>query len=112
MFLAGNWLQENLAAEKAGAFNAGIVGYIAHNRVINLDGVINSNAYSAIRTKSLAHYIEQEKIKVIVDFSHSVNLYRLFMGQPIELEPIWSWHIAPEPASNTHLTIFSLSFPN
>lgn len=112
MFFAGHWLQEHLASEKVGAFNAGIVGYIAHNRVINLDGVINSNAYAAIRTQSLARYIEQEKIKVIADFSHSVNLYRLFMGHPVELVPILSWNIAPEPASNTHLTIFSLSSSN
>ncbi len=63
------WINEETAPEDIiGSFNAGIYGYYSRRRVVNLDGVINDNAYRAIRAGTLLSYIEAEGIRYIVDW--------------------------------------------
>ncbi len=43
---AGTWIDQNLPSDTVlGSWDAGVIGYYAHRRVINLDGVANSYGY-------------------------------------------------------------------
>ena len=43
---AGSWIDHHLPpSARVGSWDAGVIGYFAHRRVVNLDGVVNSHAY-------------------------------------------------------------------
>lgn len=110
MWEAGEWIKANLPpTEKIGAFNAGIVGYIAHNRVTNLDGVVNPQAYQVIRQAELSDWMCRQRIRFLADFPHSLKFYSLFMRDGISFHSIQMWNLAPEPAAKTHLNIYAVS---
>lgn len=76
------WMNNNLPkGATIGAFNSGILGYFSTHRVVNLDGLVNNEAYMAIREKDIWNYIESENIRYIAD--HDVYLtyrYKSFLG--------------------------------
>jgi len=53
---------------RAGAFQSGTMGYFSRRAVINLDGVVNSEAARALREKTMADYVRQEEIEAVVDY--------------------------------------------
>ena len=70
------WLKDNIPVGKTiGSFNSGIYGYYSGHTVVNLDGVINNNAYYALRSKNIWEYIQDrtdylvESEKVLEEFS-------------------------------------------
>jgi len=60
------------------AFQSGALGYFAENRVINLDGVVNTAASKSIADGSMVAYIKSQKINYIVDV---YSQYRALLGK-------------------------------
>jgi hypothetical protein len=71
---AAEWLSANTAPDtRAGAFNSGIIGYLSHRTVINLDGAVNNSAFDALRGRQLQKYACDNSIAYIADFRFSVE---------------------------------------
>lgn len=109
MWEAAKWIRANLPSEKVGAFNAGIIGYIARHQTTNLDGVVNSQSYRAIRQKELSDWMCKQSIRFLADFPFSLKFYSIFMRDNISFRSIKAWNLAPEPAAKTHLNIYEIS---
>ncbi|MCS7189873.1 MAG: glycosyltransferase family 39 protein, partial [Bacteroidia bacterium] len=64
------WLEKNTPpTAKIGCFDAGIVGYFAHRRVINLDGLVNNVEFVPYaRGDSVYAYIRKERIEYLAQF--------------------------------------------
>lgn len=56
-----------------GAFNAGRLQYYTDRDVLNLDGVINSDAYDAIERGTLDCYIYEQNVSYVVDWGPEVR---------------------------------------
>lgn len=68
MLEAARWLEDNTDRDaRIGAFNAGIFGYFSERTVINLDGVVNEDAYKARRDGRTMEYICAHTIRYLVD---------------------------------------------
>jgi hypothetical protein len=68
MLEGARWLEGNTAPEaRIGSFNAGIFGYFSGRTVINLDGVVNEDAYKARRDGRTMDYICAQEIRYLVD---------------------------------------------
>jgi hypothetical protein len=80
---AAEWLQANTPPDThVGAFNSGIVAYLSHRTVINLDGVINNSSYYAMLARHLRQYVWDNSITYIADFRFSVETdYRPFWDE-------------------------------
>jgi len=80
---AAYWLKCNLKeGERVGAFNAGIMSFFSGKQVVNLDGVINNNAYKAVKSKSIYSFIKEQKIDYYLDLQPYMNdLYSSFFGE-------------------------------
>lgn len=66
---AAIWVKENTPQDATiGAFQSGIMGYLSHRKTINLDGVVNGAALSALKEKRIDLYAENEKIQYLVDW--------------------------------------------
>jgi hypothetical protein len=70
MLTAARWLGEHTdPSAKIGAFNAGIPAYWNPERtVINLDGVVNTDAFTAIRHRRLWAYIDHAQLTYVLDY--------------------------------------------
>jgi hypothetical protein len=66
----GKWVNSNFPKGTIiGSNQTGAIGYFSRDvNVINLDGVVNTNAYNAIKNKELIEYIKSRKIEYIVDW--------------------------------------------
>jgi hypothetical protein len=73
------WQAEMLAAGRGlatavpegatvGSFNAAIIGYASERTVVNLDGVVNDGAFSALRERRLGAYLRERGIGFVVDY--------------------------------------------
>ena len=70
MFEAALWLEANTGEEaRIGSYNAGIIGYFSERTVINLDGVVNEDAYRARRAGKTLEYVCGKQIDYVVDLS-------------------------------------------
>jgi len=68
-----NWLNQHTSADALiGAANAGIMGYYAERRVVNLDGVVNESAFHARLANQLPHYIDETGIRYLADHKGSI----------------------------------------
>ncbi|MBC7223786.1 MAG: hypothetical protein H5T59_05875 [Anaerolineae bacterium] len=71
---ASVWAGAHLPPEaRPGAFNAGIPGYFSGMEVVNLDGVVNAEAFAAIRERRLLAYLRQAGITHVVDWRSTVE---------------------------------------
>jgi hypothetical protein len=70
MLAAARWAQLRLdPPEKLAAFNAGILAYWNPERtVVNLDGVVNTAAFAAIRERALWKYMQRVGIRYLIDY--------------------------------------------
>jgi len=69
---------------RIGAFNAGMQGAFAAAAgrvVINLDGVVNHEALVALRTRSLAAYLDDAHIDYVIDHDRSIAFFET-IGAP------------------------------
>ena len=82
MYAAAQWENANLPADsKIGVFNAGIQEYFSTRTIVDLDGLVNNNAYAAMQKGQLWKYVEDDKIAYIADFDeYLVYRYRSFFG--------------------------------
>jgi len=66
----GSWANSNFPeGTTIGTNQSGALGYFSKNvKVINLDGVVNVDAYNAIKNKELIEYIKSQKIEYFIDW--------------------------------------------
>ena len=68
-----------------GIFNAGTIGYFDHNhRIVNLDGLVNSQAYSYIKALDLCDYILREHLDAIGDDAPTLAAWKPFFGTGLD----------------------------
>jgi len=69
------WLKENTPENsKIGAVSAGIYGYM-NGRTIDLAGVVNEEAYRAMREKRIFAYLKEKQIDYLVDREDMIQFY-------------------------------------
>jgi hypothetical protein len=95
LYDAALWANENLPDDAVGgAFNAGVVGYFADMRVINLDGLMNGEGILRVAQgeQTIWEYIQSEPITHIMDYSSDWTLQSpTFKGIPsAQLEMLYS----------------------
>ena len=67
------WIADNTDPEgSVGSFNAGIIGYFSERTVVNLDGVVNEDAFHARQDGRLGEYIREREIRYLADFPGSL----------------------------------------
>lgn len=66
----GEWVNREFpAGTTIGCVQTGAIGYFSHDKsVINLDGVVNKEAYDAIQRKDLMNYIKSKNIQYFIDW--------------------------------------------
>ncbi len=109
MYAAAEWFNEQVPdTTRIGVFNAGIIGYFARAQVINLDGLVNTDAYRAMQERSLWAYIRESNIQYLSDFDVYFNYrYRSFFG-----DAQYRTYFAPVAAiatSSSAIKIYSIS---
>src|SRR3989344_1874007 len=97
------WMNENLPADALlGAFNSGIQGYFSTHRVVNLDGLVNTEALAALQRKDVWGYMQDEGVEYLADYDlYLRSLYKIFPATAdpsprLELvyeEPITKLHV-------------------
>jgi hypothetical protein len=60
---------------RVGTFQSGCLGYWLDNTVINLDGVINEDAYLHLKDKTMDSYLVEQKIDYIVEEVYLFNMW-------------------------------------
>ena len=69
------WLKDNTESNsKIGAISAGIYGHLTQ-RTIDLAGVVNQEAYQAMREKRIFLYLKEKGIKYLVDRKDMIQFY-------------------------------------
>jgi len=68
-YMAAQWLNKNISENAiVGSWNAGVIGYYSRQRVVNLDGLINSfSLVPYIAEDNVAQYIIDEGIEYLSD---------------------------------------------
>lgn len=70
------WIEENTGeTETIGVFQGGVIGYLSHRHVVNLDGKVNKYALEALKHRTMREYIEKAGIDVIMDHEVVLNLF-------------------------------------
>ncbi len=98
---AGAWITENMPSDTIlGSWDAGVVGYFASQRVINLDGVVNSPVYlRALRSGTTAAFLADEGLAYVVNHDRAagaelvVQARRITGREPV-LERRWDYTFA------------------
>ena len=70
------WINENMSADaKIGSFQSGTFAYFTEHQVINLDGVVNQDAFEAMKDKRMLEYIENSGIEYVLDWQWMIDDY-------------------------------------
>lgn len=82
MLAGSRWMATNLPEEaKVGSFNSGIYSYYNEFTVVNLDGVVNHEAYEAIQQRRILPYLQRSSIDYLIDSDNAFfREYAPFMG--------------------------------
>jgi hypothetical protein len=113
MFQAGRFLQEAKFQHRVGSWNAGIIGFYEGGHVVNLDGLVNNDIYNYVKRKELPKYIDERRIRYILDFENMFSSQKLRerggYDSPAFLDRLkvirkfdkrsWGWH---------HLTLYKI----
>lgn len=66
--VVADWINTNLEPDAiVGSMNSGVLGYLVHRKVINLDGVVDTRSMRAHWEKRQPAYIHERKIHYLVD---------------------------------------------
>ena len=88
MYEVAIWIKNNLPPNsRIASFNSGIHGYFSNHFVMNSDGLINNDAYEAMKKNTLWDFFKKEKINYIVDYETVLTYrYKSFFGisEPID----------------------------
>lgn len=89
-YLAAQWLARNVPADAiVGSWNAGVLGFYADQRVVNLDGLINNfELLDYIKRGEVAEYIAREDIEYLSDMESTIER-RGVVGK-LELREVYS----------------------
>lgn len=92
-----------------GAMQSGALGFYARDvRVVNLDGVVNSRAYQALRRHALGRYVAAERIGYFADWRLNVEMLARSYGdgwRPDLLAPEFS----ASPQGGDRTTLYALA---
>jgi hypothetical protein len=81
MRAASEWIAATPEATRTASFNAGIYAYYSRRTVLNLDGVVNTSAYRAVRDREMIPYLQRSGVTWLVDYDHAIRReYAPFMG--------------------------------
>lgn len=82
-YAAALWVKENtVPTTLIGSMNSGIIGYYGERPTINLDGVVNPQAFAAIQQSRLFNFIQEAGIEYFIDTDFALaNEYGVFMGK-------------------------------
>jgi hypothetical protein len=70
------WIENNTEEDETiGVFQGGVIGYLSHRRVINLDGKVNKHALAALKNKTMREYVREAGIDVVMDHEVVLNLF-------------------------------------
>ncbi len=73
------------ASDTIGSWNAGVIGFYSHRRVVNLDGLVNAEVRAYAPQKKLQDYIANERIRWIADWPYQIeSLSPRVTGPPLE----------------------------
>ncbi len=81
------WINQNIEQDKViGSFSSGTIGYFAKPQVINLDGVVNKDAFLALKEKKMLDYIQAGKIDYVIDVTPQINemVFNKISSSPIK----------------------------
>lgn len=89
------WENENLPdTAKIAVFNAGVHGYFSRHTVVNIDGLVNLDAYHAMREKRLYAYLYENGITHVADWPYTLSYrYRSFLGNEKPFEELKLVHV-------------------
>lgn len=89
-YRAAQFLRESTDANaRAAAFNAGIIGYFSERTVINLDGVVNTDAYHAMREHRLLAYLRSAGVEYVADRDGAWTNLPAFIRPDDWTESLW-----------------------
>lgn len=110
MRAAAIWSNEHLpVGSTIGVFNAGVQAYFSEHRVVNLDGLVNNDAFEAMRAQILWRYIETASIEYIIDFDPYIAYrYRDFFGADpfLHLEEIERIRVSGYDSGNNGVAVY------
>jgi hypothetical protein len=87
---AAAYLRSNTdPADRVAAFNAGVVGYFSERVVINLDGVVNPDAYEALREHRLLDYLRAMDVTYVADRDAAWTFLRPYIRPDDWSESLW-----------------------
>jgi 4-amino-4-deoxy-L-arabinose transferase-like glycosyltransferase len=73
---AARWVRTHTDSDDTiGVFQSGAIGYLSHRRVINLDGKVNREAFTALRDGTLPTYVASAGIDLLIDSSNVIDLF-------------------------------------
>jgi hypothetical protein len=74
---AARWIDAHTEpGARVGSFNAGILGYFSNRTVVNLDGVVNADAYRAKVEKRLPEYVGSMRLDYVADLKGALRPIR------------------------------------
>lgn len=89
---AALWMETNLPEDAlVGSWNAGVLGYYAKQRVVNLDGLINSyELVPHLREGTTPEYILSEKIEYLSEAESFIPDYHPEVAEELRLQQIYA----------------------
>lgn len=94
-YSAATWVRENTPPDAIiGSMNSGLIGYYGERETVNLDGVVNPQAFEASQNRRLLDFMRTAGITYFLDVDYALEYeYGPFMGAGYpeafeEIEPI------------------------
>ncbi len=114
MYQMSSWMNDHLPdATRIGVFNAGVQAYFSRAIVVNLDGLVNNEAFEAMRDKRLWAYVHEEELEYISDFSFYMTYrYKSFFGVPdifTDLEVVRDESVEQNARGIENLTLYRIT---
>jgi len=99
MLEAAEWIAQKVPhGEIVASLNAGIYAYYGDHTVVNLDGVVNPDAFAAIRERRLFAYMQEVGVSYFLDFDHALDSeYGVFMGPGYPEKLVYIGQVASTP---------------
>lgn len=84
-YLKANTQEDELIA----SFNAGVIGYLSGRTVINIDGVVNRDAYNALRQRLLIEYLQRMDVAYFADSNSYLSFLPAFVRPDDWSSSLW-----------------------
>jgi len=86
MYQAALWLKVHTPpSSRIAGFNVGIYAYFSDRTVLNLDGVIDKDAFAALNEKNLTGYLDRRGVDYVIDYAYSIDTdYGPYLGEEWE----------------------------